>query len=82
MNETEIDAESISGLLYHQKSTVFVSLVATYIVYYLFESIKLLRKGKLPPGPPGIPLVGNLFQLSRDAWYRFTEWQETYGKCL
>ncbi|EIN11999.1 cytochrome P450 [Punctularia strigosozonata HHB-11173 SS5] len=27
----------------------------------------------------GLPLVGNLFQLSDDIWFRFAEWKEAYG---
>lgn len=35
---------------------------------------------RLPPGPPGAPIVGNLFQLPQDAWTLFTEWRQVYGK--
>ncbi|ESK84098.1 cytochrome p450 [Moniliophthora roreri MCA 2997] len=37
------------------------------------------RKGPLPPGPKGLPIVGNLFQLSQEAWHTFTDWKKTYG---
>ncbi|KZO99758.1 cytochrome P450 [Calocera viscosa TUFC12733] len=38
------------------------------------------RNYRLPPGPPGLPLLGNLLQLPRKLWYRkLTIWSEQYG---
>nr|F1SY62.1 RecName: Full=Cytochrome P450 monooxygenase 58 [Postia placenta Mad-698-R]BAK09406.1 cytochrome P450 [Postia placenta] len=36
-------------------------------------------KGTMPPGPRGLPLLGNIFQLPKLPWYRFTEWKEEFG---
>jgi hypothetical protein len=37
---------------------------------------------KLPPGPTGMPVLGNVFQLGKYPWLTFTAWKEKYGACL
>ncbi|KAG8915768.1 hypothetical protein FRC02_004369 [Tulasnella sp. 418] len=38
------------------------------------------RDSHLPPGPPTLPLLGNLTILPlKDAHFKFTEWSRTYG---
>ncbi|KAF8181347.1 cytochrome P450 [Mycena galopus ATCC 62051] len=47
---------------------------------------RLLRstanRKSLPPGPPGLPIIGNLHQLSVRPWLTFTEWRNLYGPLL
>ena len=34
-----------------------------------------------PPGPKGLPLVGNIFDMPRETpWLTFREWSRQYGK--
>jgi hypothetical protein len=38
------------------------------------------RRLPLPPGPPGLPIVGNVFDIpEEDFWWKYKEWGDQYG---
>uniref|UniRef100_A0A0W0FZK7 Putative cytochrome P450 n=1 Tax=Moniliophthora roreri TaxID=221103 RepID=A0A0W0FZK7_MONRR len=63
----------------HYHRSVFGVLLGLFIAIYFVQVARQRSKGKLPPGPMGLPLLGNLLQLSLDAWLPFTEWKYKYG---
>lgn len=41
-----------------------------------------VRRRNMPPGPRGIPFIGNKHQVpSIKPWRKFAEWSKQYGKC-
>lgn len=41
------------------------------------------RQAPLPPGPPGLPFVGNLFQAPKtNPWETYAEWSRKYGPIM
>lgn len=57
------------------------TLVLTFvvaIVLYAYRSWR--RNAKLPPGPPRLPIIGNLHQAPAEApWITFEKWIREYG---
>ena len=55
------------------------SLSFAFVSIYVLGTIKTHRTERLPPGPKGIPFLGNLFQLSFMPWKEFEIWKKQYG---
>lgn len=62
---------------------VFVILFGCYAtgVYIYKQHIKNIKRTfPLPPGPPGLPLIGPVIGINPSApWLTFRDWAKTYG---
>ncbi len=57
---------------------IAIALAGLVFVWRLFRLST--RDPPLPPGPKGIPLIGNLLDLpSEKEWLTFAKWGEKYG---
>ncbi|CVL08709.1 related to cytochrome p450 [Fusarium mangiferae] len=59
---------------------VWIAAIIAIAWLVLGSSSNTKGSGKPLPGPPGKPLVGNLFEiLQYHSWLKFKEWADTYG---
>ncbi|KAF8871718.1 cytochrome P450 [Infundibulicybe gibba] len=60
-----------------QSSSILASIVLLSVSIIAIPLFR--RRAKYPRGPRGLPLIGNLLQLTTEPWNVFHEWKKIYG---
>ncbi|KAK7443505.1 hypothetical protein VKT23_015677 [Stygiomarasmius scandens] len=69
---------AVNALL--QRYSLHLLCVGALVVVWIARNARRLP---LPPGPPGIPIVGNIFDLqTTGSFFQFTEWKKKYGPII
>ncbi|KAF8877999.1 cytochrome P450 [Infundibulicybe gibba] len=60
--------------------TLYKAVAAALVLRYV---VTVLRRPKYLPGPRGLPIVGNLFQIPPEhSWELYAKWRDTYGDAI
>jgi len=58
----------------------FILSAAVFFFGILPPIRRLLSQRRLPPGPKGWPIIGNVFDIPQQyKWVKYTEWAHKYG---
>ncbi|KAK0390071.1 hypothetical protein NLU13_3644 [Sarocladium strictum] len=64
-------------------SQLTVGFAGLYLVYLLFGRLLSRSRLPLPPGPKGLPIIGNLHQVEKKLQFlQFYEWSKRYGPVM
>lgn len=69
-----------SYFISHPVPSLLVSLPVTLLFYIFFNELVRYR-ARVPglKGPPGLPLIGNLWSVRSNAAAQYKEWSKSYG---
>lgn len=61
-----------------------VGIVVLGVLFWLSRILLSSDRKRLPPGPRGLPIIGNLHQAPRkgNAWEAYKEWSDKYGPIM
>nr|QQO98481.1 FrzL [Cladobotryum sp.] len=71
-------------MYYRETMLAFVPYLAVFVACYGLVYYRRKRQRlPLPPGPPQLPLVGNLYQIPEmNPWRTYREWHQKYGPII
>ncbi|KAL9625504.1 MAG: hypothetical protein Q9160_000214 [Pyrenula sp. 1 TL-2023] len=74
-----MNRQSLSALAENPPSSA-ISLASFLVVLVLYGVYDYWTHRKLPPGPPRLPLIGNLHQAPKEQpWLKYQQWHKKYG---
>lgn len=55
--------------------------LALLVVVLIVKRLTRSRRSRLPPGPKGVPILGNIFDMPKGhEWLTYMKWSREYGK--
>jgi hypothetical protein len=64
---------------YRYTNTLVIAPLACLVLYLAVKKIR--SKGPLPPGPRGLPFIGNALDMPKDyEWEHWAKHKEIYGR--